>query len=56
MWCIYKTLTNLYFYCSPFKIKIKILNLKITKTVVLKTWEYNTSYIKVHIIMRIFHG
>ena len=31
--------------------KIKVLNLKRAKTVVLKTWENNTSYIPVHIII-----
>ena len=31
--------------------KIKVLNLKREKTVVLKTWEYNTSHIPVRIII-----
>ena len=45
-----KALTQLYLDCGLFKIKIKVLNLKRAKTVVLKTWEYNTSYIPVRII------
>ena len=40
-----------YFHCGPFKIKIQVLNLMRAKTVVLKTWEYNTSYISVRIIV-----
>ena len=45
-----KALTQLYLDCGLFKIKIKVLNFKRAKTVVLKTWEYNTSYIPVRII------
>ena len=40
---------ELYFHCGPFKIEIKVLNLKKAKTV--KAWEYNTSYIPVCIIV-----
>ena len=41
-----------YFHCAPFKIKIKFLNFKRGKTVVLKkTWEYNTSYMPIRIIV-----
>ena len=32
-----KALAQLYFHCGPFKIKIKVLNLKRAKTVVIKT-------------------
>ena len=46
-----EALTQLYFHCGPFKIKIKVLNLKREKTVVLKAWEYHTSYIHVLIIV-----
>ena len=41
-----------YFHCASFKIKIKFLNFKRGKTVVLKkTWEYNTSYMPIRIIV-----
>ena len=46
-----KALPQLCFHCGPFKMKIKVLNLNRAKTVVLKTWEYNTSYIPVRIIV-----
>ena len=54
--CIYIFLTKDFFVAgmtqkNSFKIKIKVLNLKRAKTVVLKTWEYNTSYIPVHVIV-----
>ena len=38
-------------HCGPFEIKIKVLNLKRAKTVVLKTWKYDTSYIPFRIIV-----